>query len=105
MVDIGADHAAERRRRRHILMRVVAPIAGVIVAAGAIMAASFYAYEANRAGVLGISDDVLRELQGRISLQVSSYLDPAVRATQLVREVSSGGVLGADREMTERVAI
>ena len=105
LVDIGADRAAERQRRRRILLRVVAPIAGVILAAGAIMATSFYGYEANRAGVLNISDDVLRELQGRISLQVASYLDPAVRATQLVREVATGGVLGSDREVTERVAM
>ena len=105
LVDIGADRLAERRQRRRTLMRVVLPIAGVIVAASAVLGISFYAYQANRAGVLGISQDVLTELQGRISLQVASYLDPAVRATQLVREIGASGVFESSREVTERVAM
>ena len=104
LVDIGADRLAERRRRRQTLMRVVMPIAGAIVVASAMLGISLYSYDANRAGVLNISDDVLTELQGRISLQVASYLDPAVRATQLVREIGSSGVFEGSREVTEQVA-
>jgi adenylate cyclase len=51
-----------------------------------ILAIALYSERANRAGVVLLSDDLLASVQRRITQQVTSYLDPAIRATQLVRD-------------------
>jgi class 3 adenylate cyclase len=51
-----------------------------------ILAITLYSERANRAGVVALSDDLLASMQRRITQQVISYLDPAIRATQLVRD-------------------
>jgi adenylate cyclase len=51
-----------------------------------ILAIALYSDRANRAGVVLLSDDLLASVQRRITTQVTSYLDPAVRATRLVRD-------------------
>jgi hypothetical protein len=104
LVDIGEDTLAEQRRRRRAWRRVGVPIAGVILIAAAILGIALYAYDANRKGVLGLSDDLLEELQNRISVEVASYLQPAVRATLLAREMAASSVLGTQQDVAERLA-
>jgi adenylate cyclase len=105
IVDIGADPLDSQRRRRRALMRVGVPFAGVALIAAVILGIALYDYEANRAGALALSDKMLQNLEARISLEVASYLDPAVRATELVREMATNGVFGTERGVAERLAM
>jgi class 3 adenylate cyclase len=61
-------------------------MAGVVLVIVTILAIALYSDRANRAGVVSLSDDLLASVQRRITTQVASYLDPAVRATRLVRD-------------------
>jgi class 3 adenylate cyclase len=105
IVDIHEDALHERRRRRRLWTRVGVPIAGVILIAAALLGIAFFSYEANRTGVLGLSDELLGELQDRIALQVERYLDPAVRATQLVRDMAANTPANFRFEVFERLAM
>jgi class 3 adenylate cyclase len=62
----------------------------------AILVIALYSDRANRAGVLALSDDLLGDLQSRVSVEVTSYLQPAIRATRLVRDIV------ARNEITDR---
>jgi adenylate cyclase len=91
IVDIDVDPLAERKRRRGTLLRIGLPIAGVSLIIGFLLGIAVYADSANRAGVLGLSDTLLRNLQDRIALQVSAYLEPAARATLLAHSMLGRG--------------
>ncbi len=91
IVDIDVDPLAERKRRRGTLLRIGLPLAGVSLIIGFLLGIAVYADSANRAGVLGLSDTLLRNLQDRIALQVSAYLEPAARATLLAHSMLGRG--------------
>ena len=65
------------------MLRVGLPLCGVGLIIGFLLGIAVYADNANRAGVLGLSDTLLRTIQERIALQVSAYLEPASHATLL----------------------
>ncbi|HUK06325.1 MAG TPA: adenylate/guanylate cyclase domain-containing protein [Stellaceae bacterium] len=103
--DISEDALHEQRRRRRLWARVGVPIAAVILVAAVLIGIAFYSYEANRTGVLGLSDALLQELQERIDFQVEGYLEPAVRATQLVRDMAVNTPASFRFEVFERLAM
>ena len=73
--------------RRRAWLRIGVPVGGVALVILAIAAIALYSERANRAGVLLLSDDLLDSLQRRIAAEVTSYLNPAIRATRLVRDM------------------
>jgi hypothetical protein len=87
VVDVSTTPVDPRRRR--VLMRTGIPIAAVALIVAVIFAIAYYAERANRSGVLLLSDDLLATLQERIGQEVSAYLDPAVRATRLARDMTA----------------
>nr|WP_294520972.1 cache domain-containing protein [uncultured Rhodopila sp.] len=91
IIDIDVDPLAERSRRRGTLLRVALPVAGVSLIIGFLLGIAVYADSANRAGVLGLSDSLLHNLQDRIALQVSAYLQPAARAVLLAQSIIGRG--------------
>jgi adenylate cyclase len=90
-VDTDVDPLAERIRRRRTLAHIGLPILGVGLIIGFLLGIAVYADRANRAGVLGLSDTLLRNLQDRIALQVAAYLDPAAHATLLAQSMLGRG--------------
>jgi adenylate cyclase len=90
-VNIDVDPLAERARRRQTLLRIGLPIGGVGLIIGFLLGIAVYADMANRAGVLGLSDTLLRSTQERIALQVSAYLEPAAHATLLAHSMLGRG--------------
>ncbi|HXW21194.1 MAG TPA: hypothetical protein VEK35_11870, partial [Roseiarcus sp.] len=62
----------------------------------AILAIALYSDRANRAGVVLLSNELLDSLRGQITREVTSYLEPATRATRLVRDIVARNA-GADR--------
>ena len=74
---------AERARRRNTLVRLGLPLGGVGLIVGFLVGIAVYADNADRAGVLGLSNTLLRSTQERIAMQVSAYLEPASHATLL----------------------
>ncbi|HTH98387.1 MAG TPA: cache domain-containing protein [Stellaceae bacterium] len=95
IVDIDVDPLAERSRRRQTLWRIGLPVGGVGLIIGFLLGITIYADSANRAGVLGLSDTLLRSTQERIALQVEAYLEPASHATLLATSM-----LGRDSATT-----
>ncbi len=95
---------AARSRRHRKLLRVVLPIAGVVLMIGAILGIALYTDRANRVGVLGLSNDLLNELDGRIAQQVSTYLDPAGRAMSIINDTLYRYDRQARVEMFVRIA-
>ncbi len=91
IIDIDIDPLAERTRRRSTLLRVALPVAGVSLIIGFLLGIAVYADSANRAGVLGLSDSLLHNLQDRIALQVSAFLQPAARAVLLAQSIIGRG--------------
>ena len=91
IIDIDVDPLAERTRRRGTLLRIALPVAGVSLIIGFLLGIAVYADSANRAGVLGLSDSLLHNLQDRIALQVSAYLEPAARAVLLAQAIIGRG--------------
>src|SRR5262252_5133748 len=104
VVDITADPSDERRRRRHALLRIGPPIGGVALIIAVILGIVLYSHQANRHGVLRLSDGLLQELQGRIALRVASYLEPATRAAQLVRALAADSALRDRSDLAEAFA-
>lgn len=93
------DPLAERSRRRGTLLRIALPVAGVSLIIGFLLGIAVYADSANRAGVLGLSDSLLHNLQDRIALQVSAFLQPAARAVLLAQAIiGRGGATTAAEE-------
>lgn len=91
VVDIDLDPTADRARRRQTLGRIGLPLGGVGLIIGFLLGIALYADSANRAGVLGLSDTLLRGLQERIALQVGAYLEPAAHATLLAQSMLGRG--------------
>jgi hypothetical protein len=87
VVDVG--ETSLDLRRRELLKRVAAPISVVALIVITIFAIAFYAQEANRSGVLLLSDNVLATLEQQINQEVSAYLYPAIRATRLARDTTT----------------
>src|ERR1700760_371083 len=104
LVDITVDPADESRRRRRALLRIGLPIGGVALIIAVILGIALYSHQANRAGVLRLSDGLLREMQGRIALQVVSYLEPATRAAQFVRTLAADSALRERSDMAQAFA-
>ena len=91
IIDIDVDPLAERSRRRNTLLHIGLPLCGVGLIIGFLLGIAVYADNANRAGVLGLSNTLLRSTQERITLQVSAYLEPAARATLLAQTMLGRG--------------
>src|SRR5579871_3910836 len=89
--DRVADRTPIGHGRRRGWIRIGVPLGGVILVIVTILAIALYSDRANRAGVVSLSDDLLASVQRRITTQVASYLDPAVRATRLVRDAVEWG--------------
>jgi len=102
--EIRADPFERRRRWQRRLQRIGLPIVGVAMMIGAILAIAVYSDQANRAGVLGLSNDLLSELDGRIEQQVSSYVDPAGRAMAIINDTLAGADPDHRGELFVRVA-
>jgi adenylate cyclase len=73
------------------LLRIGLPLGGVGLIIGFLLGIAVYADSVNRAGVLGLSDTLLRSTQERIALQVSAYLEPAAHATLLAHSMLGRG--------------
>ena len=94
VVDVTVDPLDERQRRRRAWMRIGVPIGGVALMIAAILGIALFADQANRRGVLALSEDVLAALDGRIALAVSTYLDSPGRVLRIARDVVGEGATG-----------
>jgi len=104
LFDMRADPFETRLRWRRKLQRVGLPIAGVVMMIGAILAIAVYSDQANRGGVLALSNDLLNELDNRIEQQVSAYVDPAGRAMAIINDTLAGAEGDARGALFVRVA-
>jgi adenylate cyclase len=104
VVDISEDAVAVRRRRRRALLRIGVPILGIVLVIAAIIGIALYSHEANRRGVLALSDDLLDTLDAQISQRVAAFLDPCERVLRILRDVASKTPPAERRETAERFA-
>jgi hypothetical protein len=72
-------------------MHIGLPLGGVGLIIGFLLGIAIYADHANRAGVLGLSNTLLRSTQERIAMQVSAYLEPASHAILLAHTTLGRG--------------
>lgn len=93
VVDLSVDPLDERRRRRRGLLRIGIPLGGLALMIATILFIAFYADQANRAGALALSNDLLVTLEQRIGNEVSAYLEPAARAVRILRDTLHDGAL------------
>jgi adenylate cyclase len=91
IIDINVDPLTERSRRRNTLLHIGLPLCGVGLIIGFLLGVVGYSDYANRIGVLGLSNTLLRSTQERITLQVSAYLEPAARAILLAQTMIGRG--------------
>jgi class 3 adenylate cyclase len=87
IIDLDMDPLAARTGRRRWLLRVGVPIAGVVLVVLVILVIAVYAQNANRAGALLLSDEILATLDARIGEQVGAYFGPAKRGVALARDL------------------
>ena len=73
------------------MLRIGLPLGGVGLIVGFLLGIAIYADGATRAGVLGLSDSLLRSIQQRIALQVSAYLQPVAHAALLAHSMLGRG--------------
>jgi class 3 adenylate cyclase len=104
VVDISEDAVTVRRRRRRALLRIGVPILGIVLVIAAIIGIALYSHEANRRGVLALSDDLLNNLDAQISQRVSAFLDPCERVLRILRDVAVRTPPTERRATTERFA-
>lgn len=104
VVDISEDAVAVRRRRRRALLRIGVPILGIVLVIAAIIGIALYSHEANRRGVLALSDDLLNNLDAQISQRVAAFLDPCERVLRILRDVATKTPPTERRATTERFA-
>jgi class 3 adenylate cyclase len=90
--------------RRRAWFRVGVPVGGVALVIVAILAIALYSDRANRAGALALSQDLLDDLQSRVSVEVTANLQPAIRATRLVREIVERNAIGERETALESFA-
>jgi class 3 adenylate cyclase len=105
VVDIGADPLDLKRRRRRAIARIGVPIGGFVLVIAAILGIAVYGYNANRAGALVLSDDVLTALDGRIRQQVAAFLEPCTRALRISRDIVQDAAIGSKRQVGENFAV
>ena len=86
-------------------MRVGLPLGGVGLIIGFLLGIALYADSANRAGVLGLSDTLLRSTRERIALQVSAFLQPAAHATLLAHTMLGRGGATEHAEESYKFAV
>lgn len=103
IIDIAPSTAALRRRRRAIL-RIAVPLLALVVVTAAVLAIAFYSHNANRKGVLALSDDLLETLNAQIAQRVAAFLDPCARALRIMTEVELKTPLAERRMIAERFA-
>ncbi|MFZ0240922.1 MAG: adenylate/guanylate cyclase domain-containing protein [Desulfobacterales bacterium] len=87
-------------RRGHFkrrFLRVVVPIAFVVLMMAAILGIALYSYTNNRRDALALSEDALRSLDRRIATEVRSFLAPASDLVKIVDSVLAAASSGADR--------
>ena len=73
------------------MLHIGLPLGGVGLIIGFLLGIAIYADHANRAGVLGLSNTLLRSTQERIAMQVSAYLEPASHAILLAHTTLGRG--------------
>src|SRR4051812_29601253 len=105
IVDISEDAVATRRRRRRALLRIGVPILSVTLVVVAIFGIALYSHNANRRGVLVLSDDLLNTLDAQISQRALAFLDPCERALRIMRDMARDMPLTEQRASSERFAI
>ncbi|CAN0446363.1 unnamed protein product, partial [Phaeothamnion confervicola] len=88
VIDSSEDGVAVRRRRRRAFLRIGVPILGIVLVIAAIIGIALYSHEANRKGVLALSDDLLNTLDAQIAQRVSGFLDPCERVLRILRDVA-----------------
>jgi class 3 adenylate cyclase len=105
IIDVSEDAVAVRRRRRRALLRIGVPILGVTLVIVAIFGIALYSHNANRRGVLALSDDLLNTLDAQIAQRVSAFLDPCERSLRIMRDIARDTPLTERRASSERFAI
>ena len=73
------------------MLHIGLPLGGVGLIIGFLLGIAIYADHANRAGVLGLSNTLLRSTQERIAMQVSAYLEPIAPFLLAHTTLSRGG--------------
>lgn len=73
------------------------PLAGVALIIGALLGIALYSFQANRAGALALTEDMLTSLEARISQEVQNFFRAGERATRLARDVFDAQELQGDR--------
>lgn len=92
--------------RSRFWLRLILPVAAVLVIAGGILAGTYHQYRQNRNDVLALSDDLVTTLQGRVKREVSGYLQPAADAAGLLAALMpSRGWPERGRETLEAVGM
>jgi class 3 adenylate cyclase len=104
IVDLSEDAATLRRRRRRAVLRLTAPILGVVLVIVAIIGIALFSHEANRRGVLALSNDLLDTLDAQIAQRVAAFLDPSERTLRIMRGIASTTPSTEQRAMAERFA-
>ncbi len=101
VIDISG---TKRTRRRQLLRRVGGPLLGVALVVLSILGVAFYSYQANRAGALALSANLLDGLRARIAGEVSRYLGPASQAVLIARDWGGRGAVSDGQTALEGFA-
>jgi hypothetical protein len=104
IIDISVDPLDQRRRRRRAWLRIGLPVAGVALMIATIFAIALYSYRANRNGALALSKGLLATLEERVTITLSHYLDPAVRAVRIARATVPDGTNAARLPLLDALA-
>lgn len=90
IVDVDADPAEVRRRRRRRFFRLGVPILGVLTMAAALVGTALYSYAMNRRDALLLTQNLIEALDHRLASQVSTYLEVAADAVGILSSVDGG---------------
>src|SRR5215469_14801728 len=91
-------------QRLRALLRIGVPLGGVVAVIAAILSIVLYSENANRAGVLLLTDDLLTNLQERIGQEVIAYLTPVARVARLARNMIARGATSEQNAALETFA-